>query len=73
MCMPGPNGPNEAEQKYVFSLIATEKKNNFAEISKNLARYNLKIILFDYQNNYVRNSSTMGNAAKNFDILESSI
>jgi len=35
-------------------------KNDFAELSKNLARcikYNLKIILLDYQNNYVGRSS----------------
>jgi len=29
--------------------------------------------LLDYQNNYVRNSSVMSNAAKNFDILATSL
>jgi len=33
----------------------------------------LKIILLDHQNNYVRNSSTMSNAAKSFDILATSL
>jgi len=29
------------------------KKDDFAEVSKNFAKYNLKIILLDLQNNYV--------------------
>jgi len=29
----------------------------------------MKIILLDYQNNYVERSSIMGNAVKSFDIL----
>jgi len=42
-------------------------KNNFTEISKNLAKsINLKIILLDYQNNYVESSSIMSNAANKF-------
>jgi len=42
--------------------------------SKNLVKYtDLIIILFNYQNNYVRRSSAMGNAAKNFDFLTISL
>jgi len=45
------------------------RKNN-SEVSKNLARYiDLKIILLNYQNYYVRRSSIMSNVAKKFDIL----
>jgi len=41
----------------LYTLI--HGKKNFAEILKNLAKYiyiNLKIILFNYQNNYVERS-----------------
>ena len=40
-------------------------KNDFAEISKNLGRYKLKIILLGHLNNYVAISSS----AKSFNIL----
>jgi len=42
-------------------------KNNFVEVFKNLAT-NLKIILLDHQNNYVRYLSVDDNAAKSFNI-----
>jgi len=38
-------------------------KNNFAKVSKSLD-IELKIILLDHQNNYVRMSSMMSNVAK---------
>jgi len=34
---------------------------------------NLKIILFDHQNNFVGVLKIMSNVAKNFDILEASL
>jgi len=43
-----------------------EKKNDLAEISKNLARYR-------FENNYVGNSSMMSNASKNFDSSHSPV
>jgi len=58
----------------VQTLQISYEKNGFAEISKNLVKYtDLIIILFNYQNNYVRRSSVMGNAAKNFDFLTISL
>jgi len=44
-------------------------KNNFAERSKILLDTDLKMILSDHQNNFVRILKIMSNAAKNFDIL----
>jgi len=44
-------------------------KKNFAERSKILLDTNLKIILLDPQNNFVRTLKIMSNAAKNFNIL----
>jgi len=46
--------------------IEIHRKNDFAEVSKNLD-IDLKIIS-DYQNNYVRKSSIISNA-QSFDIL----
>jgi len=43
-------------------------KNGFAEILKNLARDMKIILLLNYQNNYIWNSSIMKNIKK-FDIL----
>jgi len=40
---------------YFYVSIATHKKNGFAEISKNLDT-DLKIIILDHQNNYVKRS-----------------
>jgi len=52
---------NETQQKdYIY------RKNDFAEVSKNLDT-DLKIISLNNQNNYIGNSS-MSNAAKNFDV-----
>jgi len=42
-------------------------KNGFAEVS------DLKIIMLACQNNYVGRSDIMSNAAKNFDILATSL
>jgi len=44
-------------------------KNDFAEGSKNLLDTNLKTILLNYQNNFVRTLKITSNAAKKFDIL----
>jgi len=43
-------------------------KNDFAEGSKILLNTDLKIILLNYQNNFVGTLKIMSNAAKNFDI-----
>jgi len=43
-------------------------KNDFADKSKILLDINQKIILLDYQNNFVETLKIMSNAAKNFDI-----
>jgi len=43
-------------------------KNGFAEVSKHL---DLKIILLDHQNNYIKSLSIDSNAAKSFNILTS--
>jgi len=40
-------------------MFYTNEKNDFAKVSENLVRYKLKIILLDFQNNYVRHSSIM--------------
>jgi len=53
-----------------FKLIS----HNFTEVYKNLNRYRsennvLKIILMNYQNNYVKISMMSSNAAKSFGIL----
>jgi len=50
-------------------------KNNFAELSQILLDTDLKIILLDHQNNFVGkiNSLKNNNAAKNFDILVTSL
>jgi len=45
------------------------KRNDFAEISKILLDTDLKIILLDHQNNFVKILKMMSNVAKNFDIL----
>jgi len=50
---------------YIWEYL---EKNDFIEISKNLTRYtDLKIILLDHQNNYVKNL-IMINIAKSCDI-----
>jgi len=48
-----------------------KKKNNFG--SKILLDTDLKIILLDHQNNFVGTLKIMSNAAKNFDILATSL
>jgi len=48
------------------------RKNAFAEISKNLAKYgfiNNFVVCVNHQNNSVENSNMTSNATKNFDIL----
>jgi len=54
----------------IYNLINQHGKNDFPEISKNLARdTNLKIILLDYQNNLDEILNMMNNTIKSFDIL----
>jgi len=50
----------------------TNEKNDFAEGSKILLATVLKIILLDHQNNF-GTLNIMNNAAKNFDILATSL
>jgi len=45
------------------------QKNDFAERSKILLDTDLKIILLDYQNNFLETLKITSNAAKIFDIL----
>jgi len=45
------------------------RKNDFAGRSKILLDTDLKIILSDYQNNFVGILKIISNAAKNFNIL----
>jgi len=42
-------------------------KNDFAEVSKNLAKYRSERILSNHQNNYVGNSSMTSDTVKSFD------
>jgi len=49
------------------------RKNDFAEIFKILLSTDLKTILLDHQNNFIEILKIMSNAAKNFDILASSL
>ena len=55
-------------------ILLKRGKNDFGEISKNLAGYrSAKIIISDHQSNYVGRSSIMSNAVKKFDILATSL
>jgi len=47
-------------------------KNGFARVSRNLATYRSENKLLDCQNNYVRRSSVMSNAAKVLTFLVTS-
>jgi len=50
---------------FTFEFLFSYGKNSFAEVSINLAEHeDLKIILLDHQNNYVRRSSLMINTAE---------
>jgi len=53
-------------------MIATRKKNDFAEGFKILLDTDLKIILLDHQNDFVGTLKTMSNA-KHFDIPATSL
>jgi len=53
----------------IFCIGFVHGKNDFAEGSKILLDTNLKIILLNYQNNFVGILKIMSKAAKNFDIL----
>jgi len=56
-----------------FVRILIHGKNGFADVSKNLARYSLEIILLDHQNNYVEYFNIFDNAEKCFNILATSL
>jgi len=56
-----------------FIHILIHGKSGFADVSKNLTRYSLKIILLDHQNNYVERLNIFDNAAKCFNILATSL
>ena len=49
------------------------EKNNFPEVSKNLARYKSENNFIGHQNNYVVISNTISNSTTNFDILVTSL
>jgi len=55
-----------------YLKISLQEKNDFAERSKILDT-DQKIILLDHQNNFVGTLTVMSNAAKNFDILATSL
>jgi len=57
---------------FVFNRKYWYTKNDFAKLSKNLAK-DLKIILLDHQNNYVENLSVDDYAVKSFDTLATSL
>jgi len=59
--------------KVSVSLTRIYEKNDFAKRSKILLDTDLKIILLDHQNNFVGTLKVMSNAAKNFDILATSL
>jgi len=57
----------DSKRKFWFVHFQSEfqhAKNDFVEVSKNLVKYDLRIILLDHQNNYVGISSMVSNAAK---------
>jgi len=53
----------------IIELRIVHGKNDFAEGSKILLDTDLKIILLNHQNDFVRILKVMSNAAKNVDIL----
>jgi len=57
----------------VQTLQISYEKNGFAEVSKNLVKYRSNNNFVYCQNNYVRRSTVMSNAAKNFDFLTISL
>jgi len=60
--------------KFLFRKFTFfHEKNSFVEVSKNLATYRSKVILLDHQSNYIEYLSIDDNAAKNFDVLATSL
>jgi len=59
--------------KISWKYFEIHGQNNFAERSKILMDTDLKIILLDHQNNFVEILKISCNAAKNFDILATSL
>jgi len=58
-----------ANVMYQNFLLHLHGKNDFAKRSKILLDTDLKIILLEHQNNFVRTLKIISNAVKNFDIL----
>jgi len=56
-----------------FLILVSHGKNDFSDGSKILLDTDLKIILLDHQNNFVGILKIMINAAKNLDILATSL
>jgi len=54
---------------YAYTCAFIHEKNYFGERSKILLDTDLKIILSDYQNNFVETLKIMNNTAKKFDTL----
>jgi len=55
------------------STFLLYEKNDFAERSKILLNTDLEIILLDHQNNFIGILKIMSNAAKNVNILATSL
>jgi len=58
---------------FLHDISFVHEKNDFAERFKILLNTDLKIILLDCQNNFVGTLKIMSNAAKNFDVLATSL
>jgi len=57
----------------LLANLRSYTERNFTEGSKILLDTDLKIILLDYQNNFVGILKIMNNAARNFDILATNL
>jgi len=73
----GNSSVNKVSYKFcVILFLSVHGKNDFAEEFKiyfQMLNTDLKIILLDHQNNFVGTSKTMSDAAKNCDILATSL
>jgi len=54
-------------------VLVTRKERDFAKRSKILLDTNLKIILLNHQNNFVKTLKIISDVAKNFDILTTNL
>jgi len=73
----GSSSINNVSCKFcVILFLSVHEKNDFPEESKiyfQMPNIDLKIILLDHQNNFVGTSKIMSDAAKNCDILATSL